>query len=786
MEERREICITVHEDRKIKRQGDLFGIFFEDLNHAADGGLYGEMVRNRSFEFDSVDRSGYHGLTAWETVERGDSVVQTHVESADPLHEQNRHYLALEVLTAGDGGGIRNEGYHPGFFLEKGKAYHFSCFCRLREGKKKCFRVRLEDAAGTLCYAESVLYAGEGGWEKLECTLCPDASDAGARLTLLADTPVRLELDMISLFPAETFLGRPNGMRKDIAEMLAAMKPKFMRFPGGCLVHIGSLDARDRCSMYRWKNTLGAVEQRPARRNTWNYNQTLGLGFFEFFRFCEDIGAKPLPVISAGYDPHYLRMVPTDGMQEWIDEALDLIEFANGSADTKWGAVRAQMGHPEPFGMEYLGIGNEEVGEAFFERYEIILHAVKEKYPEIQVIGSAGPGSAGSEFTRGWEQARRTQTSLVDEHFYQCPDWFVANAYRYEDYPEGPRAFLGEYASHDDRWENALAEAAFMIGMEKAGGAGMACYAPLLNNAAYADWTPTLLSFDNGRVYGSPSYYVQKLFMNYMGEFLIDVRTDGVVRRNKRCAGLTGMCRMRTDRARVCVTNMEIQNRDTGERIAIEDFMLSEERKEKTLAMVKWRNYEIQFCFRKENGRTAENLNGQCAFRLDFAMQDEENRLYLQIDGWQRLTSLGGVCHGKNCDMGLHHFVTERNQTYTCRLVVQDGTIRAFMDGAPCGEHTCLIPEPDDLYYSAVQDEAGNVIVKLANLTLETKRVRLVCQTEKAKVKITSMSGFLLTDRNSFEEPEKVSPVEECFFVSGNQFVYQMPEHSFAVLQFIS
>ena len=310
--------------------------------------------------------------------------------------------------------------------------------------------------------------------------------------------PMVLDVDMVSLFPEETFRGRKNGLRKDIAELLEEMHPKFMRFPGVCLMHIGSLDPKDRSSIYRWKNTVGLVEKRPSRRNSWNYNQSMGLGYYEYFQFCEDIGAEPLPVIAAGYDPHFLRAVPMEQIQEWIDEALDLIEFANGGTETAWGALRAEMGHPEIFGLKYLGIGNEEIGEEYYERYEVMQKAIKEQHPEIQVIASAGPWCSGSEFTKGWNMARDTESGFVEEHYYQCPEWFLANMDHYENYPaEGPKAFLGEYASRGDTWKNALVEAAYMINMEKAPGVGLACYAPMLSNVDYENWHPDLIYFNS-------------------------------------------------------------------------------------------------------------------------------------------------------------------------------------------------------------------------------------------------------------------------------------------------
>ena len=290
------------------------------------------------------------------------------------------------------------------------------------------------------------------------------------------------------------------------------MHPKFMRFPGGCLVHDGALDPDARDAQYRWKNTVGPIEERPARRSNWGYHQTLGLGFYEYFQLCEDIGAKPLPVISPGYDPHHGRAAEPDEMQYFIDEALDLIEFANGEPSTKWGGLRAQLGHPEPFGMEYLGIGNEEVGEGFFERYKIVADAVRARYPEIKLIGTAGPFAAGGEYERGWRHAREDGADFVDEHYYMTPEWFLANHHRYDAFPaDGPKVFLGEYASWGNTWYNALCEASYMLGLERnAKAVGLSCYAPLFANADYVNWKPDMIWFDKEKSFGTANYHVQK------------------------------------------------------------------------------------------------------------------------------------------------------------------------------------------------------------------------------------------------------------------------------------
>jgi len=781
----REIQVLVKEERIIKKQGDLFGIFFEDLNHAADGGLYGELLQNRAFEFDRIDNTSYHSMTAWEEVERGNSMLQAHVNCWDPRTRQNPHYLVMEVLTSGEGAGVRNLGFNTGIPIKQREAYDFSCWYRVRHGKGNCFEVRLEDETGAICYATETLTGQVGEWSHISCTLQAGGTDQAARLAIVAKEPIILELDMVSLFPQKTWRMRNNGLRPDLAEMLADLKPKFVRFPGGCLTHIGSLDPNDRNALYRWKNTVGPVENRASKRNTWNYNQTFGLGFYEFFLFCEDIGASPLPVISAGYDPHYLRAADEEKMQEWIEDALDLIEFANGDVDTTWGKVRADMGHPESFHLKYLAVGNEEVGEEFYGRYEQICSAVNEKYPEILLINSAGPGSAGSEFVKGWEQAKRTGTAFVDEHFYQCPEWFVANAHRYEQYDDcdgEPKAFLGEYASHDTTWKNALAEAAFMIGMEKAKGMGLACYAPLLNNVDYTNWATNLVNFDNYRVYGTPSYYVQKLFMNYMGEELVESVCQGIIPQKKEPPVLHGRCRMRTDQSNVDIKDLVIKNEDTGEEIVYDSFTLAADQKEKELADIDWDHYTITFRYRRNAGGTSKTLTGALAFRLDFAMQDEENHLNLVLDGWQRLVSLGGVVKGKTCDMGLYHAIIDAEEEVPCKLQVCKNQIWARV-GEVEMMHTCLSTQPDELYYSAVRDEEQNLIVKLVNLTHEEEQIQIHTEEEYAAGEIRVIEDCNPEWRNSFEEPQKVSPKRENREIQGRLSTYHLKPQSFMVVK---
>ncbi len=782
---RDKIHLTVHADQQTKTLGDLFGIFFEDLNHAADGGLYAEMVQNRSFEYDYTDNKDYHALTAWERVQRGQAMVKLHVETFKPLNAKNPHYLVMDVTRDGLGG-AKNCGYNAGMWVQQGRRYLFSCWYHLRSRRPVEVNVRLESADGTACYAEETFLADSAEWAKAELSLTARATDTTARLVVAVKEAASLALDMVSLFPEATFRQRKNGLRADLAQMLADMKPRFLRFPGGCLTHCGSLNAKDRESMYRWKETLGPVEERITWRNIWQYNQSLGLGYYEYFLLCEDIGAQPLPVIPGGWDPHTLRGADMQDMQEWIDEALDLIEFANGGADTAWGKVRCEMGHPAPFKLKYLAIGNEEVGEGFFERYEVMHRAVKGKYPDIQLISSAGPGCAGTVFNRGWAQARELGASYVDEHFYQSPAWFIANAHRYDTYPaEGTKAFLGEYASRGDTWWNALAEAAFMLGMEKAPGLGLACYAPLLCNADYMKWNPDLIWFNQHQVYGIPSYHVQKLMMRHQGDHEVAVSMDAPP---VSAPGITlpGEIAFVTENGDVSVADVVVTNLDTGEEISAEGFRLSGSKAERLIARVDWEHYRISFrAFRHGECDEQHHVGGR-PFILEFARQDEQNKLRWIIDGWMSMASIAQIQNGDFCELVTNVHPHKKDRWYDYTVEVRGGVIDTSIDGVSLPQAKVCQPVIEPLYTAAsVEDATGDLMVKVVNLRDAAAQVMLDLDGFDAKqVEVYQMAGFARTDRNSFEEPEKVAPTVTTLSAIPADWVF--PAESLTVLRFKS
>ena len=527
---------------------DLFGIFFEDLNYAADGGLYAELIQNRSFEYSATEQSNWGPLSFWNLVQSTDGEGNLGVGDSRPIHTNNPHYLLLTVLKPGKGVGVSNTGFDQ-IPIEGGKAYIASFWAyQAFMGKKwgdgsadqnqpMPMLIRLESEAGEVLAETQVSVLGRE-WTKYTATLTPKQSEAKARFVLLAQAQGGLAIDSVSLFPHDTFKGRPNGLRRDLAQAIADLHPKFVRFPGGCLVH-GSGPRH----YYDWKGSVGPVERRKHQRNLWGYHQTLGLGYFEYFQFCEDIGAIPLPVVAAGVCCQHggdspgrgQEGLPMTEMPSYIQDVLDLIEWANGPAESKWGSVRAAAGHPKPFGLRYLGLGNEDaITPVFKERFKMICDVLRERHPEIVVIGTSGPFPTGEDFELGWTFARDERLQIVDEHYYMPPQWFWENRQRYDSYDrKGPKVYVGEYAAHDTQRRNtlrsALAEAAACVDFERNGDlVQFASYAPLLARRGHTQWTPDLIYFDATRVYPSLNYEVQRLFSTNSGDVLLPADIQGV------------------------------------------------------------------------------------------------------------------------------------------------------------------------------------------------------------------------------------------------------------------
>ena len=514
--------MTVNMSDKLAISDIMFGIFFEDINYGADGGLYAELVANRDFECTPADNRrdrSWNSKKFWAVDGQG---MTFDIAENDPIHANNPHYGVITVNEVGPR--LLNEGF-GGFRYEKGAKYDFSMFARQQGGKPVQFEVGLLSDNGTVLASKTVDVKSDK-WEKISLTLTASdgnsTADACGKFYLKPLTAgAAAAVDMVSLFPQDTFKGRKNGLRKDLAQTLADLKPQFVRFPGGCVAHGDSW--QDDC--YYWKDSVGALEERKPIKNRWGYHQTRGLGYFEYMLFCEDIGAYALPIITVGVDCQFSggqHAVPMDQMDRIVQDALDLVEFANGSTDTKWGGLRAKMGHPKPFGLKYIGLGNEEqITQAFEERFKMVNDALRKKYPEITVVGTVGPSADGRDYEEGWRFARQENVPIVDEHFYRDPNWFVNSAqHRYDNYDRnGTKVYAGEYAAHaqgqprPNTIETALDEAIFLTGVERNGDVVlMSSYAPLLGKHGNMQWTPNMIYFSNTKVDKTTTYEVQKLF----------------------------------------------------------------------------------------------------------------------------------------------------------------------------------------------------------------------------------------------------------------------------------
>lgn len=621
---------------------DLFGIFFEDINYAADGGLYAELIQNRSFEFPEA-------LAAWEVIAGAVGVGTT-----DPVHQNNPHYVVLE------GAGLANGGF-DGIPVTAGERYEVSLFAR----HGTSLTVRLESTSGS-ALGTAVIDALTPRWARHTATIVATASAADARFVVQAEGTVHL--DVVSLFPQRTFLGRANGLRADLAQTIAALEPRFMRFPGGCLVHGDGLG-----NMYRWKDTVGPIEQRREQPNIWGYHQSAGLGYFEYFQFCEDIGAKPVPVVPAAVCcqntlPGGQEGIPLHDMPDYIQDILDLVEWANGPATSTWGAVRAAAGHPEPFGLEYLGVGNEDTQtDVFRERFALIHQALAQRHPEITVIGTVGADESGADFEAGWDFARKLGVAMVDEHYYRSPRWMLDNVGRYDDYDRtGPKVYVGEYASKGTTTHNALAEAAFMIGFERNGDVvAMASYAPLLAKRGRTQWATDLIYFDNISVEPTPSYHVQQLFAANAGDALLPTTVDGAPKRTVPDADVAASSQKYTVRAR---------------KVADDEQPLL-----------------VRFGVSRSDNFYQWNLGG---------WRNRSFTLQRSVDGI--VEDVGDPVLGS----------IETGRWYDVRIEANAARIRCFLDGVLIHEVTDTAVDTGGFEVSSVRDRAtGDIIVKVANVT---------------------------------------------------------------------
>ncbi|HEX6963431.1 MAG TPA: alpha-L-arabinofuranosidase C-terminal domain-containing protein [Lacipirellula sp.] len=767
----------------------MHGIFFEDINYAADGGLYAELIQNRSFEHRER-------MYAWRPAAPSEAIELVIADEA-PLNDNNRHYL--RVTAKQNGAAVANSGY-DGISVKAGEEYNVSVYARSADGSSD-FRVALVDQSGD-SLGEVVLTGVMDKWQKLSGVITPSRDASDAQLQLQFQREGVYDVDMVSLFPAETFRGRKNGLRADLAQLLADLQPGFLRFPGGCIVEGSGL-----ANAYRWKDTIGDVAQRKQNWNLWaerqspQYHQTYGLGFFEYFQLCEDIGAEPLPVINCGMACQFRGggLIPLEELDPWVQDALDLIEFANGPPTSPWGARRAAMGHPEPFNMKYLGIGNEQWSEEYFQRYRVFYRAIHPKYPELKLISTAGPQAEGDSFSYAWGRfATDTPADLVDEHYYRSPNWFLANHRRYDSYVrDGPKVFAGEFAAHTmgrrNNLEAALAEAAFMTGLwRNADVVDMACYAPLFARIGNVQWTPDLIWFDNDRSFGSPSYYVQQLYSKNLPELMAPATVDASPSKPQPLRGRIGVGTWRTQAEfkDIKVVSGDKTLYEWSPDKGLEDWaehngdwssadgVLRQTSEAENVRLftgeTDWTDYTLSLKARK--------LAGAEGFLISFASTDPDTPVWWNLGGWNN-TLHGLEMHGVTVMQRPGKI--EQGRWYEIRIEVRGPKVSCYLDDELVQEYE-LKPHPS-LYAAAGYNEPENeLVLAVANptrdaveTTIATKGRELAAEPGAAEV----LAGDDPSLENSLDEPRRLAPERSSAELEGAERRYTFRPYSLTILK---
>ncbi|RZU60883.1 alpha-L-arabinofuranosidase C-terminal domain-containing protein [Zhihengliuella halotolerans] len=787
----------------------MYGAFYEDINYAADGGIYAELVRNRSFEFAPSDNASFNGLTGWEVV--GDGDVSVASERDEWLNDSNRAYVEIAADSAGDG--VRNTSYNEGVALIAGESYDFSVWARSAVAQD--LTVSLEDPAGEQIHATAtVAVDGSDEWKQYTATLTSENTTDAGRLSVTSGAAGTLRLDMVSLFPQDTWEGPVNGpsvLRKDLAQMVADLDPSFLRFPGGCVTNVGTFDTylesdgQDRQRTYQWKETIGPVEERPTNWNFWGYNQTYGLGYLEYMKWAEDLGATPLPVVSVGANgcgSTIPEMTDDVRIDRWVQDTLDLIEFANGDVDTEWGGARADLGHPEPFNLEYIGLGNEENTKTFEANFPRFRDAIEAKYPEITIISNTGPDDSGTRFDELWDFNVAEGVEMVDEHYYNDPAWFLANDDRYDSYDrEGPHVFLGEYASRGNTFANALAEAAYMTGLERNSDVvEMASYAPMFANEDHVQWAPDMMWFDNDESWGSVNYYNQKLWMTNVGDEVVPSTHEAAPVEQEDLSGGVFLSSWLTQAAYDDVT---VTDNGTGDvlfsdsfedasqweavagqwSVADGEYVQSDATVEDARTIITdaynrdWEDYTLELTARKDGGDEG--------FLVGFAAGASDDFYWWNLGGWGNTRSVLERADGaRQGEVAAKEGVTlESGRDYQVKIVVEGDTIELYLDGELHLSYS--EPTPKSLYQVVTRDtETQELIVKVVNPTGTAAETTFdISDVELGgTAAVTELVGDPAA-ANTKGEKTAVAPREFELAGVADGFTYEVPAHSVTFLR---
>lgn len=773
-------------DRSKEVSDTMWGLFFEDINSSADGGLYAEMVQNRSFEMDNH-------LYSWET--SGDVKVNTE----NPLNVNNPTYITMPAHSS-----IVNAGFQD-MNLKAGEKYNFSVYAR---GKGDLI-ISISQANADGTGIASINCNSENEWKKYETTLT--ASEKDNLKALAIQNSDDIDIDMVSLIPQDTYKG--HGLRKDLMEQLEAMHPSFLRFPGGCAVEGRTMD-----EAWNWKDTIGDVSERKEMINIWDgdgtYKMTYGLGFYEYFQMCEDLNMEPVPILNCGMacqvrsgsaeDEEHL--VPMDKLQPYIDDALDLIAFANGTDESNpWTKKRIEIGHSEPFNMKYIGIGNEQYGEIYWERYAEFAKQIHEKYPDINLVTTSGTASSGTGNDLAWNWANENTelADRMDEHYYENPDWFRTHAYRYDNYRRdtNTKVFLGEYASKGNTWYNALSEAAFMTGLERnADVVKMASYAPMFAKYGNTQWTAAnMIWFNNDDYVLTPNYYVQSLFSNNRGDYSLptDVKMNGIEKDDTLHGGVVvGSWGTHNEFKDFVITSdekQEISDKKNFEAVSgewkIRDDGVIEQTSDETGCVFYINQNDLNnYTFSCKAKKTA----GGEGFQIGVAAADAKNYYRVNIGGWGNTTAkVQRIVDGVSAETGnvaeqsyVGNVHINDNEWYDVKVEVTDYEIKAYLND----EFICSYTKPQNygpVYASSVYDEeTGDVIVKVVN-TLDSDvnvGINVNGANVKSRAKTTVMSGDTSLE-NSLENKNAIVPVDGEITNAGNSFTYAAPADSFSVIR---
>ena len=748
----------------------LWGIFFEDINLSADGGIYPELVRNRSFEDSETPDD-------WKLTNVADGKCELAIDTSHPLNPFNRRSLRVKL----DGAcAVENEGYW-GMNIVKGASYTLKLAAHTADGFKGLLTVKL---LGT---ADQELASGEisdlsGNWKYSTLNLTAAGTDAKAHLQISANGTGTLFLDMVSLLPNKSW--KNHGLRPDLAESLDALKPSFLRFPGGCWV-----EGDDMAHMNHWKKTIGDLDVREPLWNIWRYYATQGLGYYEYLQLAEDLGATPLFCINVGMSHH--EVIPMSRMGEWVQDALDAIEYANGPTDSVWGSLRAKAGHPAPFNLKYIEIGNENGGAPYRERWPLFVKAIHDKYPDIKFVANHWQGG----------YPKTPMPDIVDEHFYDSPEFFMRESTHFDKYDrKGPKVFVGEYAvtknTGKGNLRGAIGEAAFMTGLERNSDVVvMASYAPLLVNLNHRAWNPDLINFDSANWYGLPSYYVQKMFSENRGDVTLPISVQCGEVQEKAPTGEIGVGTWNTSAefkdikvtapdGKVLFSSDFANNSDGWKKLgdgqwSVKDGALQQTaEKEFVRAIIgdkSWGDYTIDLKARKISGREG--------FLILFHINDDDDRNWWNLGGWENTQhgiEIGGTLDPKEGRI-------ETGRWYDIRVQVKGASVKCWLDGKVIHDIKNSLSTTSGLYASATREEiTGELIVKVVNASADATETTIKLDGAK-KLAATAQAIVLTsdkpTDENSLENPTKVSPKIETVKVTGNTFVHQFPGNSLTVLR---